>query len=326
VYIPVYLVWLWYAWRSRSIFFFNAANPGIKNGGFFMESKMNIYSLIPQPFYPKTQLVPSGVTFEKVKEQIDTLGLSYPFIAKPDIGLRGSAVKKIESESQLKQYHQRAGFDYLIQDLIPYQNEVGIFYVRFPGASKGQITGIVAKEFLTVTGDGTSTIEALLQKDPRHQMQQKAIAKEHGSAMKKILPAGEKCTLVPYGNHIRGAKFIDASHRITPKLNQAIDEVCQQIPGFYFGRLDLMFESWAQLEAGQNFQIVELNGSASEPTHIYDPKHSLLFGWKELLRHIHYMFRIGQMNHQKGLAYLSFAEGMEQYKLHRKHNRQILNF
>lgn len=326
VYIPVYLVWLWYALRSRTIFFFNAANPGIKNGGFFMESKMNIYSLIPQPFYPKTQLIVSGVSFEKVKEQMKILDFSYPLIAKPDIGLRGSAVKKIESESQLKQYHQRASFDYLIQDLIPYQNEVGIFYVRFPGAFKGQITGIVAKEFLTVTGDGTSTIEALLQKDPRHQMQQKAIAKEHGLAMKKILPPGEKCTLVPYGNHIRGAKFIDASHRITPKLNQAINEVCRQIPGFYFGRLDLMFESWEQLEAGQNFQIVELNGSASEPTHIYDPKHSLFFGWKELLRHIDYMFQISQMNHKKGLAYLSFTEGMEQYKLHRKHNRQILNF
>jgi len=326
VYVPVYLLWLWYALRSRTIFFFNAANPGIKNGGFFMESKMNIYALIPPQFYPKTQLIASGISSAQVKEQINKLGLTYPLIAKPDIGLRGSAVQKIESESQLEQYHHRAGFDYLIQDLIPYENEVGIFYVRFPGASNGRITGIVAKEFLTVTGDGTSTMEELLQKDPRHQMQHKAIAKEHGQNLKKVLPMGEKRTLVPYGNHIRGAKFIDASHRISAELNQVIDAVCRQIPGFYFGRLDLMFESWEQLEAGQNFQIVELNGSASEPTHIYDPKHSLFFGWKELIRHISYMFQISQINHKKGWTYLTFSEGMREYQLHRKHNRQILNF
>jgi hypothetical protein len=27
----------------------------------------------------------------------------------------------------------------------------------------------------------------------------------------------------------------------------------------------------------KNFFVVELNGAASEPTHIYDPKHSLFF-------------------------------------------------
>jgi hypothetical protein len=57
----------------------------------------------------------------------------------------GLAVKKINTVQELEQYAIRANFDFLVQDLIPFQNEVGIFYVRYPNEKK--ITGIVSKEF-----------------------------------------------------------------------------------------------------------------------------------------------------------------------------------
>jgi hypothetical protein len=47
--------------------------------------------------------------------------------------------------------------------------------------------------------------------------------------------------------------------------------------------MDVMYNSFAELENG-NFFVVELNGAASEPTHIYDP--STLFFMEELARHI----------------------------------------
>ena len=34
---------------------------------------------------------------------------------------------------------------------------------------------------------------------------------------------------------------------------------------------DVKFNSWEELYEGKNFMIIELNGSGSEPTHIYDP-------------------------------------------------------
>jgi hypothetical protein len=37
-----------YSMKAKSIFFFNASNPTIKNGGFIMVSKKAIYNLIPQ--------------------------------------------------------------------------------------------------------------------------------------------------------------------------------------------------------------------------------------------------------------------------------------
>ena len=298
----------------------------MKNGGFVMDSKIEIYDLIPQKFYPTTKFVKEKMPFEEVQIILEDSNINFPFITKPDIGLRGSAVKKVEDLTALKNYHNKANFDYLIQDLIPYQHEVGIFYVRFPHQQHGTITGIVAKEFLIIKGDGCSTIEELLKENPRYELQLKALEKEYGTQLKTILANGETRNLVPYGNHARGAKFLDYSHLISPELIKVIDEMCLQVPEFYFGRMDVMYNSWEELKQGKNFSIVELNGAGSEPTHIYDPKHSLFFAWKELARHIRYMFQISVENHRRGFPYLSHKEGMKQYRLHLNQTTKIVNF
>mgnify|MGYP003605153904 CR=1 FL=1 len=326
VYIPVYFFWAYLAIRAKSIFFFNACNPTIKNGGFMNESKKEIYNLIPPQYYPKTILIRNKTFFKDVCAFIENGDFSFPFIAKPDIGLRGSAVKKIENFAMLKEYVEKADFDYLLQELIPYENEIGIFYVRFPGEKEGKITGIVAKEFLIIEGNGVQTLEELIIKNPRYAFQLKTLQKEYGSKLQEIPELGSKTNLVPYGNHARGAKFIDKTSWATPKLNALLNEICLQIDGFYFGRIDLMYQSIEKLEDGINFSIVELNGAGSEPTHIYDPSHSLFFAWKELFRHIKYMHQISVINHQNGFPYLSRKEGMKEYRLHLAQSQKIVNF
>lgn len=298
----------------------------MKNGGFMAESKKEIYDLIPPQYYPKTELIQQNCDFHGVENLLEKAAIRFPFIAKPDIGLRGSAVKKIANLDELKTYHNRANFDYLIQDLIPYEQEVGIFYVRFPNENKGKITGIVAKEYLIVEGDGNSKIVDLIKANPRYELQLNALQKEYGNQLEVVLPKGEKRNLVPYGNHARGAKFIDASDKISPQLTETFDQICTQIPEFYFGRLDVMYDSWYDLELGKNFSIVEVNGAASEPTHIYDPKHSIFFAWKELARHITYMYQISVANHKRGFPYLSHQEGMKEYRLHLEQSNKIVHF
>ncbi|CAM2934412.1 D-alanine--D-alanine ligase [Flavobacterium frigoris] len=326
VYIPIYFLWAFYAVKAKSIFFFNASNPTIKNGGFIMESKKAIYDLIPQQYYPKTELIKEGTALVEIKVIIKKSNIHYPFIAKPDIGLRGSGVKKINTVHDLEQYAAKANFDFVVQDLIPFQNEVGIFYVRYPNEKKGKITGVVSKEFLIVTGNGVATVEELIKVNPRYELQLKVLKQEYGSSLLEVLPKGEKLNLVPYGNHARGAKFIDGSHWITEKLENTINEMCLQIPGFYFGRMDVMYNTFEELENGKNFAIVELNGAASEPTHIYDPKHSLLFAWKELARHITYMYEISVENNKNGVPYLAHKAGVKQYRLHLEQSNKIVNF
>lgn len=325
LYFPINFLWAFYAIKSKTIFFFNTSNPTMRNGGFFMESKNEIYNLIPQKYYPKTAFISEKSSFDDVVLKKENATIQFPLIVKPDIGLRGSAVKKINSIDELKDYNATANFDYLIQDLIPYPNEIGIFYVRFPNQEKGKITGIVAKEFLIVTGDGKSTIKELIKQNPRFELQLATLEKEYKTRLNDILGKDEKLNLVPFGNHCRGSKFIDASHLISDKMTAVINEMCLQIDGFYFGRMDVMYNTITDLEVGLNFQVVEINGAASEPTHIYDPKHSLFFAWKELARHITYMYKISVENHKKGFPYLTHKEGMEQYRLHLKHNNKISN-
>lgn len=326
IYIPIYFLWVFYSIKAKSLFFFNASNPTMKNGGFMMESKKEIYDLIPQRYYPKTKLIIEGTPLKKIIQIIQDSGIRYPFIAKPDIGLRGSAVKKINNIEELQTYNSKANFDFLVQDLIPFEKEVGVFYVRYPNKKEGKITGIVYKEFVIITGDGLSTIEELIKKNPRYKLQLNALQNEYGNKMFTILSNGEKLNLVPFGNHARGAKFIDCSNWISNKLTETINEVCLHIPGFYFGRLDIMYNTWEEFEKGENFSIVELNGAASEPTHIYDPTHSLFFAWKVLARHITYMYKISLANHKRGFQFLSYKEGMNQYRLHLKQNKKIVKF
>ena len=291
-----------------------------------MESKKEIYDLIPQQYYPKTELIREGTSLEVILNTLKEAEIKYPLIAKPDIGLRGSAVKKINSIVDLKKYSDKANFDYVVQDLIPYENEIGIFYVRYPDEKTGRITGIVSKEFLIITGNGYSTVEELIKENSRYELQLRVLKQEYGKKLLDILPKEEKLNLVPYGNHARGAKFIDGNHWITPKLTQMVNEMCLQIPGFYFGRLDVMYNTIEELEKGVNFLIVELNGASSEPTHIYDPKHSLFFAWKELARHITYMYEISAANHKNGAPYLLHKDGMKEYRMHLEQSNKIVNF
>lgn len=291
-----------------------------------MESKKEIYDLIPDAYYPKTVLIKSGTSLEEINENIIKNKIEFPFIAKPDIGLRGTAVKKIESVEDLIKYSTKANFDFLIQEFITYPNEIGLFYVKLPNEMNGKITGIVSKEFLIIKGNGLNTIKELLLKDPRYEFQLEVLQKEYGDRLNQILPENESLNLVPYGNHCRGTKFIDFSHYITPKLEETFTQICNQINGFYYGRMDIMFDSFEKLEEGKNFQIVEINGAISEPTHIYDPNHSLFFGWKELIRHFHYLYKISKHNNKNGATYLSFKDGVSEFKKHNQFYNSILKF
>ncbi len=315
LYGPIYLYWFVLCIRARSFFFFNTANPTIKNGGFLMESKKEIYDLIPEQFYPKTILFTAGTSVEHVVVQIRAAGFVFPLIAKPDIGMRGLAVVKLANEKEVSLYAQESEVDFLIQEYVPYENEIGIFYYRYPDEATGHISGIVKKEFLSVTGDGKTPTRQLLLRDPRYILQLPILQQTMQDQLAEVIPAGVKKVLVPYGNHARGALFLDDSKRADAKLVSLIDAICKQVPGFYFGRLDIRYRSWEELREGKHFSIIELNGAGSEPTHMYDPRHSVFFAWKEIIRHWHILLRISRQNHRKlHLPYLSTADGLQMFR------------
>jgi len=284
-----------------------------------MEPKHEIYKIQPAAFTPQTLFFNRGTGTGAIMQAITNSGMAFPLIIKPDIGMKGLAVARINNEAELKSYQAKAGFDFIIQQLIDFPNEAGIFYSRYPGSAKGQITGIVKKEFLSVTGDGTSTIAELIAREPRFALQTEALKLQYGEKLNEVLPATVLLNLVPFGNHARGAKFIDASHLISPQLTDTLDKCCAGIPGFNYGRLDIRYNTFEELEQGKNFSIIELNGAGADPTHMFDPSHSLFFAWKEIAKHWKIMYRISALNHRQGTPYLSLKEGTEMLRKSRAH-------
>jgi len=60
---------------------------------------------------------------------------------------------------------------------------------------------------------------------------------------------------------------------INDDLEDFTDKICHQIKDWYYGRLDIKFNSYDKLLKEQEYKILEVNGIISEPTHIYDATH-----------------------------------------------------
>jgi len=289
-----------------------------------MESKKEVYDLIPFEYYPATLLFKSSSSTQEILALIKQRNLKYPLIGKPDIGMKGMMVKKLENEKELLSYATNSKVDFLIQEFVSFKNEIGIFYYRYPNEANGHISGIVKKELLTVTGDGISTVEKLLLKNKRAVLQLPVLKKTEKDKMNIVLKKDEEFIVVPYGNHVRGAKFLDDSRLIDEELTKTIDSICKKVDGFYFGRLDICYNDWEELKQGKNFSIIELNGSGSEPTHIYDPRHSVFWAWKEIAKHWKILYRISKLNHQlQNVPYMTTRMGLDMFRQNSEYVRLL---
>jgi hypothetical protein len=85
-------------------------------------------------------------------------------------------------------------------------------------------------------------------------------------------------------------------------LERRIDEISRRLKGFFIGRYDIRYASENDLRAGRNFQIIELNGAASEATSIYDARNSLFAAYRTLFRQWELVFAIGAANRRRGAS------------------------
>ncbi len=307
-YFPVIFYWMYLAIRSRSVTYFTAANPGIELGGFCGESKINILNKITPEYLPVTLFFQKDTSFENCLDVLSQHHVLFPVICKPNVGERGNDVEKIENAGQLKSYLDERSFDFIIQEYIDYEVELGILYFRYPDGSKTGITSIVKKEFLSVTGDDVSTISELIAQNTRGRFQAEKLKLKLGAGINTILPAGKKMLLEPIGNHCRGTKFLNGNDLINTQLVYVFDNISKNMEGFYFGRFDLRVKSLDDLYNGKNIRIMEVNGTTSEPAHIYDPNHKLLSAYGAICHNMKLVSIIARQNHKKGITYTPFRE------------------
>ena len=312
-YLPVMPYWLWLALKSRSLTYFTAVNPGIELGGFYGESKTEILNLIDSTYLPKSIFVDQRGQLDLVLKKMHELDLCFPVIAKPDVGERGKQVSVIASVKELQDYEGFCNSSYIIQEFIDFEIELGVLYSRMPNAPKGKVSSVTRKNFLTITGDGTSTIEQLMGFNLRSRLQIKRIKAVKGNVLQTVLEKGDAMLLEPIGNHCRGTEFINNNHLINENLNAVFDKICIPIEGFYFGRFDLKVKSIEDLYRGKNIKIMELNGASSEPGHIYDHQFTLKMAYRDLKYHWKIIAVIAKENFKRGAKPISFFEVVKSF-------------
>lgn len=321
LYAPILPYWIWLTVKTRSFFFFTAANPGIEFGGMLGESKEKILRAIDPKYLPATVKLSKGVSTLEVRQSMEQAGLQFPIILKPDIGERGWAVEKISDEQAIEQYLMVNRPALLLQEYVDQPIELGIFYYRRPSMNKGKITSIVRKRLLSVVGDGMSTISQLMEKDNRAKRYMQIIATRLGHGMDAVPAAGQHVQLMPIGNHCKGTAFLDAGYEIDDALEGVFDEISKRIEGFYFGRYDIRCASFEELKRGEHFKIMELNGAGAEPGHVYDPGNSLLSAYRDIIFHLDLLAEISIENMRSGIKPLGLKKGLSFIRGIRRYNK-----
>jgi membrane protein DedA with SNARE-associated domain len=305
-YAPVTAMCAWLGLCYRGLCLPTIANLNQKNGGIVGESKTAILQELlkasPEAT-AKAHLIAAG-PFEqrlaRVKDLLLTHGLAFPVVLKPDRAQRGSGFRKVQSLEDVKGYLAQVVQPLVLQAYVAGPNEVGVFYYRFPGAAKGEIFGITRKRFPFVVGDGTSTVEQLIAQDDRARFLRHVYLKRLGTAAQRIPAPTEKVRLVEAGNHCQGCIFEDGWDLYSEPLLTALDEISSQVPGFYVGRFDIRYSDDESLRKGVGFRIIELNGAASEATHLYDARNSLWSAYRTLYRQWNLIYAIGAENRKRG--------------------------
>ncbi len=310
MYFPVVILWLLLAVRYRSLTLPLIANPALALSGMVGAQKSALFRqagdyarqwILPWTLYTKDEraIVEQVVS---AQTQLSDAGLTYPVVGKPDVGCRGSGVKLLSDSDAVRDYLRAfpTGGTIQFQQLAEWEAEAGVFYVRYPGQSRGTVTSLTLKYMPFVVGDGKSTLQQLVSEDARAGALQHLYRERHAQRWESVIPEGEPYRLVFSASHCRGAVFRDGARYIDVRLEQALDKIFDDIPGFHYGRLDIKFRDLESLMRGENFKIIEINGASSESINIWDRNTSLGAALRTLLQQYRTLFKLGDANRSRG--------------------------
>ncbi len=320
-YLPLVPYFICLMLRYRGPMTFTCINPGIPAGGGVVgESKWLILRGLGarRDLLLHAVFAPAGPTPEeraaRVIEAVRTdseLG-GYPVILKPDSGERGHGLRLAHDDADVLDFFQSMTRDALVQRFHPGPHEVGILWRRTPrngtplDECPGGIFSITRKRFPVIEGDGRRTLELLIWDHPRYRMQADVFLKRHEDQSDRVLELGETMRLGVAGNHCQGTMFFDGADLITPELSRAIGEIAQSFVNpetggrLDYGRFDVRYATEEGLRAGRDLAVIELNGTMSESTNMYDPAKSAWWTYSVLFAQWRTMFRLGALRRRQG--------------------------
>jgi len=319
-YIPVGLNYVRLGLKYRGFNLPTISNPGMLTGGLVGESKQailqDLFDTSPD-FTARSALIGRGAPearmalFEQLCREHH---LTLPVVLKPNVAQRGSGFRLVRHAEDARDYLARVTGEVVLQAYAPGPCEIGIFYYRFPHEKRGRIFAITEKVFPEIVGDGMRSVEQLIRADARAVIMASTYLKRHDAIRDKVLGEGERLKLVEAGNHCQGCIFRDGMHLWTEAMEDRIDRISRQIPGFFIGRYDVRYETDEDIRRGENFKILELNGASSEATSIYDARNSIFRAYATLFRQWDLVFAIGAANRKLGHRPAAFALLRDEWK------------
>jgi hypothetical protein len=306
--IPLALQWLYLSLRFGGATVPSAANPAITAGGLVGEGKLE-YLAQMGPLARASTAASAG--FRVCHAQLDDnalqaaisgAGLAFPVIAKPDLGMCGYGVRRIDSLAALRAYAQAFpdGEVMVLQRYLAEEGEAGIFYARDPRTREGRIIGLALRHFPRVVGDSHRSVAQLMQGNPRAR-RLVGRAAHLCQVDPDFVPArGQSVRLSTIGSTRVGGLYLNGAHLITPELTSAIDAIARDMGEFHFGRFDVRFTTPQELRSGAGFTIMEVNGAGSEAIEAWDPATGLVEGFRTIFAKQRLLFEIGAANRRRG--------------------------
>ncbi|MEM8490005.1 MAG: hypothetical protein AAF756_04190 [Pseudomonadota bacterium] len=293
--LPYYLALLALCARHRlSPMSLAKANYALDHGELALGSKYATQMAFDQSLFPATLLLTDGTSGsgDQAKQFAEEHG--FPVIMKPEIGSVGKGVMRLADSAELDEAVTNLQSPHLLQAYIDLPAEFGVFYVRKKG--QGAVTGINEKHFPEVVGNGTDSVGDLARKHERFSDHWTMFLKDLDT--QRIPDSGERVRLSFVGSHTMGCRFTNDTDLASPELLEVLEKFAESQPGFNFGRLDVRARDSAALSRGE-FVIIEVNGVASLPTHMFDPQHGLRDGYEIFLAHAKHLVEVAvEQRHQ----------------------------
>jgi hypothetical protein len=321
--VPLTLQWLCLAVRYRSLSLPSAANPSLTSGGLVGEGKLEYFDIMG-PLARAVTARSCGVTAihppdaGALQRAMRTAALSFPVMAKPNLGLCGYGVRRLDDEAALLAYMAAfpQGETVVLQQYLPQEGEAGIFYARDPATGCGRIIGLALRYFPQVVGDGHSTLGQLMSRDARCERLCSTPRHEFSHDRRRVPKAGEVVRLSTIGSTRVGGLYRNGAGCITPALTAAVDAIARDMRHFHVGRFDVRIDSLQALAAGQGFTIMEVNGAGSEAIQAWDPDIGLWAGLRMIFAKQALLFAIGDAQRAQGVRPVGV------WALHRLNQRQ----
>src|SRR5262249_48909269 len=153
--LPLILTWIAFAVRYRSLTLPTVANPSRRAGGLWGEAKSDCFLEVAAgerrwiaDLVSVTRSRAARTLYadlHRTREALCAGGLTFPLIAKPDIGRHAAC--RIADVAELREYlrHFPGGETLILQRLVPHAGKAAVLYARLPGASRGRLLSLTLR-------------------------------------------------------------------------------------------------------------------------------------------------------------------------------------